>query len=1060
VDAILKSVFGLMEESTRDGASSGAVTPCRAAKRRALTKIEAFAVQDAHDAPRTEPKGPPARSGRRIRLTASTPPTSSSKPATPCSEAAHDDADFDAAIGLAEMLLEASGERNGRKRGKRQRPAKSVEQPTGDTTVDACAGDASSSEASSDAKSDLDAEEAAVWDKDIELTDDILQDLMMDDVPDFEDSSYKGDWSNAPRVGSNGFAEFVGKLMRSCLGDSCVTTPTLEAKATCPPLLPHQESVGFLLHPKSPVTRCLVDHPTGSGKTREIIKVLDNYFFDPRPKVPIFPKEPVCQNFYAELLRWPSRYRDFFCLMKPLEASMASGVADWKTKRSDLWALVGLPEQAVRQMCRSMLETLEMKGYFYMGRMRRSLRNQFFKRFPDETCLPGGPLRALRYTTAGGWHASIDEGSSLPVNSMMKIGFDRSSKDQNVYSNKVIIMDEVHNLVRTKTMYAEQLGRLRELLSSCVGSVVAGFTGTPILGDASEGRRLLDIIKGNEAVAAGAGDEGFTSSFHVRPLQLFPASLPKGVPDSLLTPKLRRQFVQKVTMLGESLQRYDVKRANGLEGQRIRNYCNVSVYFGALHDGRLGSRTRIMGDFANCAPKLNKMVEDVVADSSKTLVLVAKHSGMTAVLARLQEVASASQPPFGVATIDELAEFNALDNLRGERYRVMVADATTCSEGVSFLAVRRLLLGDVPSTPTALMQTVGRCVRMYGHSGLPAEEQTMTTSLYAAAFPSWLRSAIGCWAYRAMPSYMSQKDAERKAKRLLRSLRQVGIHDLEKLKKVLDDFAEKSKQKAKVGENPGTTIDFCDFLTSIGLPAEATRIREWMMAQMKSDLRHPKRPRRSDGKQVAESSTPPQVAVESGAPKLHHLVRALAELCRTSASKDGEPSDVVKQLRLSPFTADEEALSLLSEKSREVTPALAELRSKALDRDFLADWEQKEEADDASMSGGETSAPEFDIGEPSGDEEGQTPQELPVVLPEGWRLRASGVKGRGREFVDPAGNVYRNVHDVKKAIEAARRATNMASRHEIFAARLRARLNAKQNAEAPSSDQNASVAIA
>ena len=26
------------------------------------------------------------------------------------------------------------------------------------------------------------------------------------------------------------------------------------------------------------------------GKTREMIKVLDNYYLDPRPKVPIFPK--------------------------------------------------------------------------------------------------------------------------------------------------------------------------------------------------------------------------------------------------------------------------------------------------------------------------------------------------------------------------------------------------------------------------------------------------------------------------------------------------------------------------------------------------------------------------------------------------------------------------------------------------------------------------------------------------------------------------------------------------------------------------------------------------
>ena len=62
-----------------------------------------------------------------------------------------------------------------------------------------------------------------------------------------------------------------------------------------------------------------------------MICVLDNYFLDPRPKVPIFPKdtkleprcinptrremqEPVCRNFYMELLRWPSRWipKDLF----------------------------------------------------------------------------------------------------------------------------------------------------------------------------------------------------------------------------------------------------------------------------------------------------------------------------------------------------------------------------------------------------------------------------------------------------------------------------------------------------------------------------------------------------------------------------------------------------------------------------------------------------------------------------------------------------------------------------------------------------------------------------
>merc|ERR1719449_194613 len=94
-----------------------------------------------------------------------------------------------------------------------------------------------------------------------------------------------------------------------------------------------------------------------------------------------------------------------------------------------------------------------------MGHLRRSMRDAFARRFPGET-LPGAPLRALRYTSAGGRHTELKDG--YPVSSLLKIKFDRAGG--NVYSSKIVIMDEVHNLVRTQTQYGEQLQRLRELL--------------------------------------------------------------------------------------------------------------------------------------------------------------------------------------------------------------------------------------------------------------------------------------------------------------------------------------------------------------------------------------------------------------------------------------------------------------------------------------------------------------------------------------------------------------------------------------------------------------------
>jgi len=122
---------------------------------------------------------------------------------------------------------------------------------------------------------------------------------------------------------------------------------------------------------------------------------------------------------------------------------------------------------------------------------------------------------------------------------------------------------------------------------------------------------------------------------------------------------------------------------------------------------------------------------------------------MIALLIHLRRIAEQSKPRFSVATMDEIAAFNSANNRYGEQYRVLVADALTCSEGVSFFAVREVHLADVPATPSAFVQAVGRSVRMYGHRGLPPEQQTVTTCLHVANFPRWMRSSLGAWVLRA-----------------------------------------------------------------------------------------------------------------------------------------------------------------------------------------------------------------------------------------------------------------------------------------------------------------------
>merc|ERR1719453_1217456 len=131
--------------------------------------------------------------------------------------------------------------------------------------------------------------------------------------------------------------------MTSESGNSTSSASKVRDDTTCPALQLHQEVVAFLLRPPSPVTRLLVDQPTGAGKTREIITVLDQYFYDRRVKVPIFPKAAVCRNFYEELLRWPSRYRDFYSFLRPTQAAWCAGVSaaapagDWQKHRTSRW---------------------------------------------------------------------------------------------------------------------------------------------------------------------------------------------------------------------------------------------------------------------------------------------------------------------------------------------------------------------------------------------------------------------------------------------------------------------------------------------------------------------------------------------------------------------------------------------------------------------------------------------------------------------------------------------------------------------------------------------------
>mmetsp|Transcript_110631 Transcript_110631/g.246870 ORF Transcript_110631/g.246870 Transcript_110631/m.246870 type:complete len:812 (-) Transcript_110631:72-2507(-) len=766
-----------------------------------------------------------------------------------------------------------------------------------------------------------------------------------------------------------------------------------------------------------------------------------------------------------------------------------------------------------------------MKGWFYMGRMKESKREAFQQRFPTES-LPGAPLRALRYTSAGGQHTVVKNG--LPVSALLKVAFDHMG--QNVYSNKIVIMDEVHNLVRTQTQFSDQLARLRELLYGATGMVLAGFTGTPILNEPQEGQQLLAIIKGRQAPKC---DEGFLSSFPMRPPPLFPRSLPAGVPDGVVTAKLRRQLVRKVTLVGEPLKRYDIKRQKGVTDRRLRAYCSLCLHFGSFHDGKNGAKQRILADMAAFAPKLHAIAQDVACCPEKALVLVARSSGMEALILHLRAIAKEADPTFGVATMNELAAFNAPNNRRGEHFRVLVADSLTCSEGVSFFAVRRMHLAEVPVSPSAFVQSVGRSIRMYGHRGLPQEEQTVTTFLHVAGLPRWMRSPLGAWAFRTQRCKDEARAMESGARRLLRLMMSLGIRDLETLKARIDTLGSRSRgadgQKASL-----TAGEVAGFLEQLGLWNEAKAVRakaQKRTARRKSKIKKEagaskkssiKREATALRKTVATAATPqkqrPSEACQLTAEKVHKSENIVKEKVEDSLKQEPSPSPrkplpgrpgtarvplgttpVIKlepsedeplaallpswrgaskaaklevpsppkppsppeplwrkdplvraimqlhlassaaeaesEMHLSPESADEEALRTLAQRSREFVPALADLRSRAVDRSTLQELGGDAEPDGSE---GESSVHEFGVSDSSGTEAVPSAAAAPLILPPGWRTEKFRRKSREcREFVDPSGRRYRTVDQAKRAVNAARGLENVAQQlRSKYAARM------------------------
>ena len=171
-----------------------------------------------------------------------------------------------------------------------------------------------------------------------------------------------------------------------------------------------------------------------------------------------------------------------------------------------------------------------MKRCFYNGHLRDGVLEQFWAEAEDTSALPpAAPLRAYRFTTAGGSAAQQDPETGLPRGCVFKIGLYTSwCGKYNPYEGKVVVMDEAHHLVRPSRQYKEQLQCLQQYLSSAKSLTLLACTGSMIEDSVLDPRKLLDSIKGDGG--KHLCDEGFLSSHHKRG-PAFPRQVPSHCAD-------------------------------------------------------------------------------------------------------------------------------------------------------------------------------------------------------------------------------------------------------------------------------------------------------------------------------------------------------------------------------------------------------------------------------------------------------------------------------------------------------------------------------------------------
>ena len=563
----------------------------------------------------------------------------------------------------------------------------------------------------------------------------------------------KSKWTSPLRQGDPGF----GDACRRYLTKLNITKETLNLKCKegSRDLFGYQKIFKALVHPSTPVDRCLCRYRTGAGKTRNMITLLDNYFQDPRAKFVLCPNTEVVSNFYSELLTYDSAYKGYV-FNKLKEKRWARKTKTFKQFHKKVFAKFNCTRPGCGNvvhddiMCKKcgklhkltleeVKDILSLKGTILVA---------------GQKGLMAGPLRCYRIT---GRQSILVRKNHPMINHNRR----RFGEPSSPYDNSIVIVDEVHNLFLKTSDQNKNHKRdlLVKALTKASNLVLCGLTATPITNHEhmdQQYNKLMTFIKGTDGKNK-SNAEGYIFNFNALLPTLFPRVIPKLGFDADIKQYIIGHMIF-VTLSQAHADLYakkhseafgdDVKSVNQLSSSKTKwlmNYANTTSFW--TKGGLANCKDNLRKDPYTHMAKFKQIVEDVSKrPQEKTLIILSKQANflcMIEAFAYLFRQKNIKVAAFNRAcevmdfvtnsdsikywtqrtTCKESEEYNNMkdgfnsfnptkdrgygfDN-QSPKNRVLIIESSSFSEGISFFGVRRIILVNPPLDLKSYEQQIG-----------------------------------------------------------------------------------------------------------------------------------------------------------------------------------------------------------------------------------------------------------------------------------------------------------------------------------------------------------------